>query len=287
MGRTGRKREGRVVFLLTEGKEERDHARSQESYEEIQQKIISGKHFQFDLDKSPRILPPQFQPDCVKKEIIPPKETSDDLELKIDRRKKALPKRQRDWSLPEGAETGFVSASTLGPRKRPKTEKSPSPRRVDILDTKSNGSIPAGSLRNGLVHTRKAMNDPVRSSRMYTENEFEDLNLTAPQLLSNKKTGSPMTGLSKRAVNVPRRDGISAKAPVTLDSSPKLFKRWDEDFVSDEELPELTADMFLKSNKKKENVVVVDNDEEYGLPSEFEVTPRKRIRIAQLSDDDE
>src|SRR5271167_2808180 len=115
MGRTGRKREGRVVFLLTEGKEERDHVKSQDAYEKIQQKIASGNEFEFNLDNSPRILPKEIQPDCVKQEIIPPNETLDALELKVDRRKK-VPKRQRDLSLPENVQTGFVRASTLGKR---------------------------------------------------------------------------------------------------------------------------------------------------------------------------
>ena len=122
MGRTGRKREGRVVFLLTEGKEERDHVKSQDAYEKIQRKIASGNEFEFDLDNSPRILPPEFQPDCIKKEIIPPNETTADLELKVDRRKK-VPKRQKDWSLPDNVDTGFVKASTLGTT-RSKTENS-------------------------------------------------------------------------------------------------------------------------------------------------------------------
>src|SRR5947207_13215483 len=81
MGRTGRKRQGRVVFILTEGKEERDHIKSQETYEKIQKKIASGNEFQFNLDNSPRILPKEIQPDCIKKEIIPPNETLDALEL--------------------------------------------------------------------------------------------------------------------------------------------------------------------------------------------------------------
>src|SRR5436190_9302823 len=80
MGRTGRKREGRVVFLLTEGKEERDHLKSQDAYEKIQKKIASGNDFEFNLDNSPRILPREYQPDCVKQHITPPNETLEDLE---------------------------------------------------------------------------------------------------------------------------------------------------------------------------------------------------------------
>src|ERR1700738_916948 len=121
MGRTGRKREGHVVFLPTEGKEARDHIKSQDAYEKIQKKIADGNEFHFDLDKSPRILPKEVTPDCVKKYIIPPDETMEDLELKVDRRKK-VPKVVKQWNMPENVETGFVKASALGKRKRPASE---------------------------------------------------------------------------------------------------------------------------------------------------------------------
>src|SRR5579859_6223670 len=117
MGRTGRKREGRVIFLLTQGKEERDHLKSQDAYEKIQQKIAAGDEFEFDLDSSPRILPPTYHPDCVKEHITPPNETVEALDIRPDRRKR-VPKVTKDWSLPDDAQRGFVKASALGKRKR-------------------------------------------------------------------------------------------------------------------------------------------------------------------------
>src|SRR5436305_12103772 len=116
MGRTGRKREGRVVFLVTEGKEVRDHEKSQDAYDKMQKKIASGNDFHFDLDKSPRILPPEIQPNCVQERITPPNETIDALELKVNRRKK-VQKRVRDWKLPKNVESGFIKASSLTGKK--------------------------------------------------------------------------------------------------------------------------------------------------------------------------
>src|SRR5262245_53085814 len=100
MGRTGRKREGTVIFLLTEGKEERDHLKSLDNHEKMQQKIAMGTDFEFELDKSPRILPKEYQPDVSKQEIIPPNETVQALEIKLDRKKKTR-KATKDWELPE------------------------------------------------------------------------------------------------------------------------------------------------------------------------------------------
>ena len=266
MGRTGRKREGRVVFLLTEGKEERDHLKSQDSYEKIQKKIASGNDFRFDLDNSPRILPREIQPDCIKKEIIPPNETMDALELKVDRRKK-VPKRERDWTLPENAETGFVKASSLQRRKRKRANEeetegfmdpdlfvspflskeeearvrkrrvhvSPTPRRMDISDTNTVGFIPAGSLRDRLVRTRQAMKDPSRSTRIYTIDDDDHLTSTPPALIA-----SPC--LSERDVN------------VSLDGQRKrLFEGLEDELSSADDLPELSTVLFNGRDQHKTN----------------------------------
>jgi hypothetical protein len=335
MGRTGRKREGRVVFLLTEGKEERDHVKSQDSYEKIQKKIASGNEFEFDLDNSPRILPREYQPDCVKKEIIPPNETTDALDLKVDRRKKA-PKYQKDWSLPEDVETGFVRASMLGSRKRQNSENvdnfsrvskpakrkrenadnrrkspafvdpdslmspymtksdeedalenrvhvSPTPKRLDILDTR-NGSIPSGSVRNRLVRTRKTMNDPTRASRIYTEDDIEEFNSTPPNLIAVDKSSTH--GLSKRGINAARRSDTIGSSPLKTKAPDNPFKNWEDVFSSGEELPDLSVELLLGDRKTLDRKRGKDSDDEYGLPSEFETTPRKRIRIELSSDDD-
>jgi len=312
MGRTGRKRQGRVVFILTEGKEERDHIKSQETYEKIQKKIASGNEFQFNLDNSPRILPKEIQPDCIKKEIVPPNETLDALELKVDRRKK-VPKKQKDWSLPENVQTGFVRASTLGKRLREvsveddddddvvelsgfvhpdtlvspflsreeenrvrqrRVHVSPSPRRVDILDTTTKGKIPPSSLRNRLVRTRKAMKDSTRSTRTFSEIENELVTSTPPSLIVNDSLRSSLTEWD---VNVSPR-------AVKSESRTQLFENLEVD-SSEDDLPDLSTELLLNANRNKTSKKD-SSDDEYGLPSEFEGTPRKRIRIAELSDEE-
>jgi hypothetical protein len=342
MGRTGRKREGRVVFLLTEGKEERDHVKSQDAYEKIQKKIAAGNEFEFNLDKSPRILPPEFQPNLVKKEIIPPNETLEDLELKVDRRKK-IPKRTKDWSLPENAETGFVKASVLGARKRQNSENgnglaqgsgakkrrrqvseedevafvdpetlrspfmskedeervrrqrvhvSPTPPSMIYLDTKSRGSIPAGSVRKRLVSTRKAMKNPTRAQRTIDEDDIEELTSTPPNLLASE---SPVKKSRLTPRNVNKSRGNDPSSPISLgsESPPQLFKGWDDGIPStqdDEELPDLSESFKskgIKSSSLVKGSQKIESDEEYGLPSEFDITPKKRIRIALSSDEDE
>ena len=315
MGRTGRKREGRVVFLCTEGKEERDHVKSQDNYEKIQRKIAAGDEFDFDLNNSPRILPPEFQPDCVKKEIFPPDETPDDLELKVDRRKK-LPKPQKDWSLPENVQIGFVRASAIGKRKRqpspieveslfvhPDTLKSPfmteeeedrvrrqrvhvspTPQRIDVLDMGTTGSVPASSLRKRLVCTRKSMRKSKSRSNKYDDDDFSDLASTPPNLFPEEPQEE--AGLTDISVNIGRR--IGPNSSFLLQTPGKgAYDGVVETLSSPDSLPDISAELFFGKKetpaKKSEGK---DSDDEYGLPSDFDVTPRKRIRIADFSDDE-
>src|SRR5688572_33414307 len=57
MGRTGRKRAGRIVLLLMQGKEEENYARSKDSYTAMQKLICEGSRFNFRHDLSDRIVP--------------------------------------------------------------------------------------------------------------------------------------------------------------------------------------------------------------------------------------
>ncbi|ESO87655.1 hypothetical protein LOTGIDRAFT_127429 [Lottia gigantea] len=66
MGRTGRKREGRIVMLVTEGKEEQIYNQSQYSKKSIHKAILSGgKSLQF-YQHNPRMIPNGLIPQCHK-----------------------------------------------------------------------------------------------------------------------------------------------------------------------------------------------------------------------------
>ncbi|KAJ3146247.1 hypothetical protein HDU89_006388 [Geranomyces variabilis] len=90
MGRTGRKREGKIVLLLTEGKEEEAHQRSQATYRSVQKTIITqqGKKLQMYPDTLCRMLPPGPKPTCVKEFLQIPEY----LQQKRGGRKAAKPK---------------------------------------------------------------------------------------------------------------------------------------------------------------------------------------------------
>ncbi|KAF3920859.1 hypothetical protein ABW21_db0203525 [Orbilia brochopaga] len=111
MGRTGRKRAGGVVVLVTEGKEENKWERAQDNYRWMQNAITQGNTFTYDKDISPRILPGDIESECVKIAIEVTQESGETSPpAKRKGKKKAPPKK---WHMPEGVETGFTTAATL------------------------------------------------------------------------------------------------------------------------------------------------------------------------------
>ncbi|XP_050036244.1 Fanconi anemia group M protein [Dermacentor andersoni] len=64
MGRTGRKREGRIVVLLTEGKEEQAYKESNYKKQNIHRAITSGRQLGNLYEASPRMVPRGINPVC-------------------------------------------------------------------------------------------------------------------------------------------------------------------------------------------------------------------------------
>ena len=117
IGRTGRKRVGRVVLLLMKGKEENDYAKAQDNYAYIQKTIADASKYSYRDDQSPRILPKDVQPVVEKRMIDIPVENSQPIDLNEKARKankRAQPKRPpKKFHMPDGVRTGFVKASKL------------------------------------------------------------------------------------------------------------------------------------------------------------------------------
>ena len=124
MGRTGRKRQGKIVLLLMKGKEEDSYIRAKDNYEKMQEMIASGDRFYYHTDKSPRILPREIQPYVDERAIeIPIENTQADLP-EPKRRPGRAPKRGlKKFHMPDGVETGFTTAAQISrPKKKTKTK---------------------------------------------------------------------------------------------------------------------------------------------------------------------
>ncbi|KAL8627814.1 hypothetical protein Q9189_006496 [Teloschistes chrysophthalmus] len=113
MGRTGRKRAGKIVVTLMRGKEENNFIKAKDNYEKMQVEIASGVRFDFRDDQSQRIVPRDIQPAVDKRVVeIPFENTQADLPEPSKRAK--VPKRPpKKFHMPDGVRKGFVKASRL------------------------------------------------------------------------------------------------------------------------------------------------------------------------------
>lgn len=110
IGRTGRKRDGIVHVLMTDGREDGNWDRAQQTHRDIQREILINDHLELFEDVE-RLLPAGGLPECVEKEmpVDPWNPAAKDKKLVgADAKKKA--KRAPVMGVPEGAE-GFKSVS--------------------------------------------------------------------------------------------------------------------------------------------------------------------------------
>ncbi|KAF2771947.1 P-loop containing nucleoside triphosphate hydrolase protein [Teratosphaeria nubilosa] len=117
IGRTGRKRVGKVVLLLMRGKEENDYAKAQDNYAYIQKTIADDSKYSYREDQSPRILPKEVRPVVDRRVIEIPVENSQPIDLdEKGRRAKGKAKKRppKKFHMPDGVRTGFTKASKLG-----------------------------------------------------------------------------------------------------------------------------------------------------------------------------
>lgn len=132
MGRTGRKRKGNIAILLMRDKEEGDWLKAKDNYESMQAMIAKGDRFQYHEDRSPRILPRDVRPVVDKKVVeIPPENSQPDLPEPKKGRRRAPKRPPKKFFMPDGVETGFVTASRMDGDSdeeqvtRPKSKKTP------------------------------------------------------------------------------------------------------------------------------------------------------------------
>lgn len=115
MGRTGRKRAGRVYLLLMRGKEEESLAKAKDNYKKIQSMIEDGKRFHFHDDRSLRILPREHKPVPDRREVeIPAENSQAGLPIPSKGRGRAPKRPPKKYHMPDNVQTGFMRASGVG-----------------------------------------------------------------------------------------------------------------------------------------------------------------------------
>ncbi|GAA97189.1 uncharacterized protein L969DRAFT_21389 [Mixia osmundae IAM 14324] len=113
IGRTGRARDGGVIVLMAEGREEVNWTRANENYKTVQNAILAGKVFELYADCQ-RLVPADINPTCEKKSI---QVGSFSREAVVGpgalAKRPVLKERPRDSKkvVPEEAKLGFITAS--------------------------------------------------------------------------------------------------------------------------------------------------------------------------------
>lgn len=176
MGRTGRKRDGKIVLLFSSN-EGSKFEKAMENYSNLQ-KLISQHHVEY--KKSDRILPDNIIPKCEKKFIeineedqeVNSMNDSDDLiryatqcmmgkkpkHKKVREKNKTIKqkkKTEKQFFMPDDVETGIVSASTLVNKVQPLetddlaidpvVERPIKKRKFSVLDKLENDSLSSGT----------------------------------------------------------------------------------------------------------------------------------------------
>ncbi|KAF2403985.1 P-loop containing nucleoside triphosphate hydrolase protein [Trichodelitschia bisporula] len=141
MGRTGRKRAGKIIFLQMKGKEEDDAAKAMDSYEKVQDMIAAGDRFHYHEDLARRIIPRDVNPRVDMRPVEIPIENTQrtpsnflPVPTKRARGTKAPKRPPKKFHMPDGVRTGFTTASAIDgddvdlPLKAPKRKrKEPEP----------------------------------------------------------------------------------------------------------------------------------------------------------------
>jgi ATP-dependent DNA helicase MPH1 len=278
MGRTGRKRAGRVVLLLMRGKEEDNYAKSKDGYEKMQLMICDGSRFNFRHDLSTRIVPRDVRPEVDMKAVEIPVENTQASGLPEPRKRKAPKKRPpKKFHMPDGVETGFQTVASMLGRESNKTSKA---KRVWVEEDEL-ADIP--DLDRVLLRTRQT--DEL--NRMYKNlpyqrrdaTEFiEQVDVTAnptAQRVRRKTVHIKHGAYTKRSIKLFQ---ILAKSQSTADRFVKPYG--DADNSCYHQLP-------LPSSSEVSDPEIVPTEQEPLLKRRRTFSPPETLSHAEDDDDDE
>ncbi|TKY85204.1 hypothetical protein EX895_006284 [Sporisorium graminicola] len=173
IGRTGRKREGKIAVLVSEGREQHNWQHSKDNYKAVQKEVDSRMHVEL-FDDVDRMVPDHISPQPLLKEVeqpeFEPSMVSEGRPTRAPRAAKtAKPKKDPKRNMPEGGNIieGFRKASTLTKRKRP----------ISSSDEDSDGNGPVVPPSNETHSQRVRRLLTIASDELDAEFEKENLSL--------------------------------------------------------------------------------------------------------------
>lgn len=208
MGRTGRKRAGRVEVLLAEAREEANWDKANEYYKSVQSSIIQGETLELFADVE-RLLPDHIKPKCLETNMVMEEYVRDAKPSKSNTSAPKGTKRKRIIdvmrNIPDGAVQGFVPSSKL----------------ISKRDSKRRKVTPVGDSESDVDGGHRAIEAGMASS---------------PEVLRGKhKTKAKVKTATKsrnKAKGVKKRD----KKTISLDISLSQLEREMADDTDDREI---------------------------------------------------
>lgn len=217
VGRTGRKRDGRVVILLAEGHEEHSWQHSKDNHKTIQNELINGSHLEL-FDDVERLVPEDITSEVQLQEVDqPPFEPSMIGGPGKKVVKVAKPKRNADphRNIPENGLKGFVKVSKL---KKKKGKQSSSNREGDSSASEVSQDITSASEED--EPRRPVKKVQAKEQETYISDDSEDAALSRGIVISSQKN----INSSRRAEDAPSAAALTVP-PNTTPSSQASGKR--------------------------------------------------------------
>jgi ATP-dependent DNA helicase MPH1 len=267
MGRTGRKREGRVVWLQMKGKEQDDAIKAMDGYEKMQELIANGDHFNFHHDRSRRIVPKYIQPEVVKKAVEIPFENtqrtpSDFLPVPKKNGRSRTKRPPKKFHMPDGVQTGFITASKFGEdvdvESAPKARRSSKNEPVDEAE-----AIPS---LNECILSETQLKELERRYQS-TASEDDDIVVVKPR--------SDQQPESQRRLGPTKFVG-HGRASVMLVDTVKRMRSVDEYTVDEQEA--IFEESFLEPKDLGRTLIEVLSDSDEDSQTEQQPAPRPRGR---------
>jgi ATP-dependent DNA helicase MPH1 len=203
VGRTGRKREGFVHVLLSEGREESNLDKAKATYKDVQFTIARGNQLELYSDVE-RLLPDHMKPECLEKVMEIEEYVREEGKPKPSSGKRAAEPKKRKRNddmgrnIPEGASTGFVSAANLVVKGAKKVKISEKNFEVAGLDDDVDLDLEAGTI---LAPPRRTVSTSAATAKTPKAKPLRRAATTAtkePKKKAPKKTARPVPALSQQ-----------------------------------------------------------------------------------------
>lgn len=246
IGRTGRKRDGRVHVLMSEGREDYNWDTAQQTHRDIQTEILHSRNLELFEDVE-RLLPAKF-PECIEKEMeIDPWDPSEQGRMlpaasqqppggaRGASKKAATAKKKRVSEVPPGHE-GFKTVAQLlkeGASKRKKRGRAASDSGEETLD-EDDGSLPDDGAspsrvgNKGKKSARTLDSKKTKSSEPNSSSEPKKLSRAEEQAKEAEEFQRRRQDLNRRALDFfntqgPMRKCSSSPIRATPPSSPHAY----------------------------------------------------------------